>query len=385
MYDIIDINYAVADWALWAALGSVVTNVVSGIASFFSNKKTNSTNREINQENNEFNSEQAQVARNWQEQMYQNYESPTAQVQQRLQAGLNPFDGITSQAVGSASTASASSASPQIPFDFTSAFGDIGDKSLLYGQLKSQKLQNTYQENLNEQQATDLEIKKEQLNSSRYDNALKAVELGYKEQALEADIASAKAQAESNNWSAKKLQAEIDRIKLDYKMAEEAYNLGANPYTDAHETANQNIAESQARINDMVATLPYRLEDIMSQVDLRDANISQLEASAELLRAEQTKLGIESDYLKLQYDNLALTTNASVWYGFDVTRLPPTLYRFCVAIYRDVMNGHISPQEGKTLVRQKFDTYMEKETHIVESTSSSRSFMSVSESTSYTR
>ena len=245
MYEILEPHLAIAPWILF--LGTVVSTVASGIASWFSNKKTNATNLEINQQNNEFNAEQAQVARNWQEQMYQNYESPSSQVQQRLQAGINPLDGITSQAVGSASTASASSASPQIPFDFTSAFGDIGNKSLLYGQLKSQKLQNTYQENLNEQQATDLDLKKEDLNSKRYDNALKAIELGYKDDALAAEIANAKAQAESLGWSSKRTEAEIERIKLDFKMAEEAYNNGANSYQDTHDIATADIAQKNAQ------------------------------------------------------------------------------------------------------------------------------------------
>lgn len=82
----------------------------------FADAITGSRNRKFQQEENakdrQFNAEQAQIQRDWQERMYNDYESPSAQVTQQLKAGLNPFaSGVSSQSVGSGSTASAGSSS----------------------------------------------------------------------------------------------------------------------------------------------------------------------------------------------------------------------------------------------------------------------------------
>lgn len=56
--------------------------------------------------------EENQRNRDWQEQMYQKYESPTAQAQQMRAAGLNPAGGVSTQSVGSASTSALPTSSP---------------------------------------------------------------------------------------------------------------------------------------------------------------------------------------------------------------------------------------------------------------------------------
>ena len=100
--------------------------------------------REENQKNRDFQMLENMRSRQWQEQMYNKYQSPEAQVQQRIQAGLNPYaDGsVTSQSVGSASTHS-------LPAGIAPTFGNAlteGAAAMLsgmnsYAQRKLQKEQ----------------------------------------------------------------------------------------------------------------------------------------------------------------------------------------------------------------------------------------------------
>ena len=69
-----------------AAGASLAGNALGSL----SQNKTNQTSLGINRENNAFNAEQAQIQRDWQEQMWEknnSYNSPDAMISR----GLNPF------------------------------------------------------------------------------------------------------------------------------------------------------------------------------------------------------------------------------------------------------------------------------------------------------
>lgn len=108
-----------------AAGASLVGNAIGAS----SQNKANQTNIDINRENNRFNAEQAQIQRDWQEQMWNKnneYNSPQAMISR----GLNPFIGSSAGAGVSKSPASGGSAAQAAGMPslqaFRPDFSDIG-------------------------------------------------------------------------------------------------------------------------------------------------------------------------------------------------------------------------------------------------------------------
>lgn len=108
------------------AAGASLAGNVLGSAS---NNKTNQTAIDINRENNQFNAEQAQIQRDWQEQMWNKnneYNSPQAMISR----GLNPFIGSSVGAGVSKSPASGGSAAQAAGMPslqaFRPDFSDVG-------------------------------------------------------------------------------------------------------------------------------------------------------------------------------------------------------------------------------------------------------------------
>lgn len=105
-------------------------SLIIGLISIFATLAISARNRQDQKEANtqvmDFNAEEAEKSRDWQEEQYKKYESVAAQMQQRQQAGLNPFENIASMSVGSGATASSSanSISPMSTPDF-SIFGQL--------------------------------------------------------------------------------------------------------------------------------------------------------------------------------------------------------------------------------------------------------------------
>lgn len=108
-----------------AAGSSLAGNAIGA----FSQSKTNDTSKEIAEMNNKFNAEQAQLQRDWQEEMWNKnneYNSPHAMISR----GLNPFISATAGAGVSKSPASggaaASAAAPPSLQAFRPDFSDVG-------------------------------------------------------------------------------------------------------------------------------------------------------------------------------------------------------------------------------------------------------------------
>ncbi len=294
-------------------------------------------------------------------QMQNEYNTPAAQMRRLVDAGLNPAlmnGGVSSNTAGGLSSVSSASVGLSPQHDPIAKLLSVAELSHLFAQsgLIDEQSKNLLEATANLQLENTL---KRIFGTEQY--------LQIKDRAKTMGVTI------------------INEDALDEFFHVNSTEDGKSPLGTDIAFKEQQIAESQARIDDMQATLPYRLEDILSQIDFRNANISQLEESVKLLQAEQKKVGIESDLLQLDYDNKALTSNASAWFGFDISRLPPTLYRFCAGVYKDVMNGYKSPQDALNMVNKEFREYVKKDTHIPETHSYSRKFFSVSESQSHTK
>lgn len=95
-----------ADW-----IGSAISaggNLLGGLLGFGGANKTNEMNLKIAREQMKFNSEEAQKNRDWQEDYYKKYSSPTAQAAQYRAGGLNPqLMNVQAGSVASGATAAA--------------------------------------------------------------------------------------------------------------------------------------------------------------------------------------------------------------------------------------------------------------------------------------
>lgn len=196
--------------------------------------------RKQNKEVQDFNSEEAEKNRQWQEDMYNKYESPLAQVLQRTQAGLNPSGNVTSQSVGTGSTASSGSSSlPGIP----DAFSMLSSQMM---QLKSFKLDQS-------QKKATLDKTKEETNSLILDNQMKALESGNREEWINLQIELLRADVDTKKWSADKLHAEAERAWDIANQSRKFTESGGNEFQDTHDSIMSSIDQAKATIDNLDA------------------------------------------------------------------------------------------------------------------------------------
>ena len=186
---------------LTTAGGGLLNSVVQGAFSIYNQKQQ----AKENQKDRDFNSLEAQKQREFEEHMYQQYESPMAQVNQRKSAGLNALDGVGSQSVGSGSTASANS-SPLPHAQLSTEW--MAELPMMVQQMKSVKLDNENKKTQNQIAVQELAIKTEEA-------IQKAIESGQYEEALRLKREELRASAEYKNASAKKLNQEADRLLME--------------------------------------------------------------------------------------------------------------------------------------------------------------------------
>lgn len=90
------------------AAGGIASSLISSIASSITANRQNRKNRE-------FQAKQAQLARDWQEDMYNKYSSPSAMVKQYQEAGLNPALALGGQGQTFTGTSGMTSGSQMMP------------------------------------------------------------------------------------------------------------------------------------------------------------------------------------------------------------------------------------------------------------------------------
>nr|DAH60082.1 MAG TPA: DNA pilot protein VP2 [Microviridae sp.] len=126
-------------------LGTLGAGIVGAIGGSKSTSSANAMNYKINQMNNEFNAAEAQKARDYQTEMWERnnaYNDPSAARQRLASAGYNPYLALNSGAagtatnVGSPSTASAASAAPQQPYDWSTLASSVASAAQIFNQTQ---------------------------------------------------------------------------------------------------------------------------------------------------------------------------------------------------------------------------------------------------------
>lgn len=220
-----------------AAIGAGA-GLISGIGNIISGNSANKANYKIMKEQNKFNAEQAKKQRDWQESMYQRYESASAQSAQYRAAGLNSqLMGVQNASVGQGSTASAAESAQMQPLDM----GFIGQAARngvdMYSQLQHSELEKS-QEDVNKSiealnKANELKTRNESENTFYINRLLeKTLHLKIDQEYLRTNIMRFEQSSAEYQAAKVKFEAlEMNPARLD-NMVASTYQFMSSAYKD---------------------------------------------------------------------------------------------------------------------------------------------------------
>lgn len=289
------------------ALNSLTQNInaISGMMAQADYSKRNwKRTKEMWDMQTSYNSQMVDEARQWQEQMYNQYNSPSAQVQQLKDAGLNPLlmmsgKGSTGGIATNTSTGNAGtpSYSPQNP-----GFHE-------YARNANAALQNMYVNHLStvmtEQQAS---LAREQARNMEIKNQYEAI-------GLQVQIAEALSRKDLNKTTrfyyeklGEQLGLEIDLFKDTYEDRKQAYEL-QNQYTLAEIGLKNLQAEYQGLLNKW---LPAEKQ---ADLSLKAAQAYQAWQAGNLSKQQ----AVESVARTLQIEAITVGQNISNWIAYKTS------------------------------------------------------------------
>lgn len=218
-------------------IGGVVTagaGLVNGIISAFQNRKLR-----------KLQVQEAQKNRDWQEEMYNKYQSPQAQADQMAAAGMNPYAHTESpSSVGSGSTASISQGQPvDVYSPVAGAVTQIQDARLKAEQIKQMQ---------------------QQTESIFLDNVRKAFDNGNAAEVYKKQMEILESELRSKILTEQEFQTRVDMLQLEYDQRKDAADQGINSFVDDHN-------ESVARVDQLFASVDKIRADIIndsSRLDL---------------------------------------------------------------------------------------------------------------------
>lgn len=276
---------------LFGGVGSLISGAIGAKTTSDANK----TNLKINQMNNDFNAREAQKARDFQLDMWNReneYNSASSSRKRLEDAGYNPYmsDAQAGTATGMSGTsaATASGASPQVPY--TPDFQSVGVNLASALKMMSEKKQ-TDIENLNMSDLLRSQVWKN-LGATDWRNAspeARAYNLSQGRKAAELGMASLEENLSNQRWSNNLLVANITNSLLDADA-----KTVLNKYLDQQQQAELNIKAAhyeylvmsgqikRQEINNLIA------EEIETYARVRGLNISNhiaQETANDLIRA----------------------------------------------------------------------------------------------------
>lgn len=249
---------------------------------------------------NNYNAEQAQIARDWEEEMYNKYESPSAMVAQYQDAGLNPalmYQGASGGSIGSSAVASGSANSPS---NVGNTGLDIFNSMLsMVSTLKSMQQQ---QQDINVGKAQE-EYLRQQAEGQRIDNdwsareheanvnyttwktVLTQHEIPNKDIDTAYKIAQTIGQGIDNKHRDRLLQLEGDNIELEMKLKQAK--------TDAEiDYIKSNIQKNK-----------YEMDKLWADTQLALANKLVAEGKADIQEYERQGMHWDAENKKFDYVN----------------------------------------------------------------------------------
>lgn len=238
------------------------------------------------QEQNAYNTLEAQKARDWQEQMYNNYYSPAAQVRQYQEAGLNPMSLAGGQSVTGSTPGASAPTSGQGQNDVISALTDLlsfsleqkrTDADIAYTKSKTiaQDIENRYQDRINQ---LDIEAKEINNSNSRIvgriltaDATVKEVMAVYYPEIVEGDLAEQRSRISLNDEETKQIHQDIEQAKERFpeemkQLREMTAQIQA--YTALLREQKDLTAEQKKKVAEEITNLAEERNRIIKQCNL---------------------------------------------------------------------------------------------------------------------
>lgn len=357
----------------------LIGGVLNAASSIFNGERNRKMQQEENEKDRQFNAEQAEISRNWQEQMYDTRESPQAQAQARKAAGLNPTEGVGSQSVGSSSTASASSSA--LPVAQPPSFEFISQLPLLSEQIKQAKSESAIKASEAEGQATLRAKERAELQGQLLANAREAFLNGTLEEWNNAQLSQIYADRDNKVISSQEAKARIANLEFVNRQAQAFEDAGGNTFMDESKLKESlaSMHNSQAEYNRGLLSIENYLKDF--KANNLQAGSDHYNQSVENLKAEHTNLQEQATKLSQENAIREITKTLSNFYGFDVSHLPPTLLYEAAEYYGDFIqqinrsekygiplsDPSYKQQQAFSRLSGSIEQYRSKETHIVQS------------------
>lgn len=192
-------------------------------------------------------------------------------------------------------------------------------------------------------------------------------------------------------YADKQQRAQLGKLAADTKAAEAGAVLATEQATTESETRGPKVENIKADTDvkkSQAANLEKSSELLQKQIDWFDANQS---AGLELVRAQVAKLSAETQREIIGAGNDALLferqdflSSASAVFGFDISNLPPATKTQALSIYKGILTGSMSLQEGTQALLKQLKAAREHETSVLESWGTSYNFMGAGYSESST-
>lgn len=312
------------DWigGLFGGVGSVVSGAIGAKTV----SDTNKTNLKINQMNNDFNAREAQKARDFQLDMWNRgneYNTASASRKRLEDAGYNPYmsdaQAGTSTGMSGTSAATASGASPQVPYtpDFQSVGVNLASALKMMSEKKQVDIENLNMSDLLRSQiwqnigATDWRNASPEARAYNLSQGRRAAELG---------MASLEENLSNQRWSNNLLVANIANSLLDADT-----KTILNKYLDQQQQAELNIKAAnyeylvmsgqmkRQEVNNLIA------EEIETYARVRGLNISNhiaQETADGLIRATNNT----NFYFGSYYHSRAFNAGADAFHDSSILR-----------------------------------------------------------------
>ena len=295
----------------------------TGVGKWFK-AKTGQELSAAEQQANAFNAEEAQKARDWEEQQYLKYEAPKAMIDQYQQAGLNPalmYEGYSPSAPMtdvSASSVSPHSETPIMSDMFSLVSGALNLKMSMDmnkanvrnmeqdTHLKQVEAEGKSIDNKNKQRAYDLQfestewdIKATQQKIEESKTKVNEMLQGIKESASRIDLNNKQIEIGDSTIELQGTQADLNRAKETLTNLDAAKASLMLPYVQAVQEANLALMEAQ------------------TEAEWQKANKTLVEAEGQLLKNAADQKLIDGGYyeemmLKQRRERKAITANATV-------------------------------------------------------------------------
>lgn len=276
----------------------ILDSLIGGIFGIGATAMTNNANRKAQDAQNRFNANQAQldrdfqsaeaeIARDWQEKFYTQYQSPEAMVRQYEAAGLNPAmmyvgSGPSSGSVPSTSTPQGAQATASQTF-FADATALI-ESVLKLDSIKSQISKTESETNLNEDLAAKARAEAEGAN----------IENQFKPDLLRQDLEQGQVNIDNMRAGIDLVQSQINLNNIQSQLSvEQSKKIVAETDKILIEQATERLKQSN---------LEKSTEHLAAQIKLIEAERT-LKVAQETLTLSQDKVTNE-DYLAKQFQNL---------------------------------------------------------------------------------